>query len=113
LRLASLSDVQGEAGVTLGVRPEFMRLRTDGQGALAARVERLEFLGSEVIVFAKLAAIGETMLAKVAPGEARGLVAGQPIGLDMDPAHVMLFAEDGRRLPAAPVSAVLRETARG
>jgi multiple sugar transport system ATP-binding protein len=113
LRLASLSDVQGETGVTLGVRPEFMRLRTDGQGALAARVERLEFLGSEVIVFAKLAAIGETMLAKVAPGEARGLVAGQPIGLDMDPAHVMLFAEDGRRLPAAPVSAVLRETARG
>lgn len=114
LRLASLPDAhQGEANVTLGIRPEFVRLRAEGQGALAARVERLEFLGSEVIVFAKLAAIGETMLAKVAPGDARGLVAGQAIGLDMDPAHVMLFAQDGRRLPAAPVSAILRETAHG
>lgn len=113
LRLTSSSDGLGEASVTLGVRPEFVRLRPEGQGALAARVERLEFLGSEVIVFAKLAAIGETMLVKVTPGEARGLVAGQPIGLEMDPAHVMLFAEDGSRLPAAPVSAVLRETAHG
>jgi len=110
LRLASS---QGEGNVTLGVRPEFVRLRAEGQGTLAARVERLEFLGSEVIVFAKLAAIGETMLAKVAPGEARGLAAGQAIGLDLDPAHVMLFAEDGRRLRAAPVAAVLRETVHG
>ncbi|MNU00193.1 hypothetical protein D3C72_2432610 [compost metagenome] len=53
------------------------------------------------------------MLAKVAPGEARGLTAGQAIGLDMDPAHVMLFAQDGQRLQAVPVSAVLRETAHG
>ena len=113
LRLASSFDGHGEANVTLGVRPEFVRLLAEGQGALAARVERLEFLGSEVIVFAKLAAIGETMLAKVAPGDARGLVAGQAIGLDMDPAHVMLFAADGHRLPAAPVPAVLRETANG
>ena len=113
LRLTSSSDGLGDASVTLGVRPEFVRLRAEGQGGLAARVERLEFLGSEVIVFAKLAAIGETMLAKVTPGDARGLVAGQSIGLEMDPAHVMLFAGDGSRLPAAPVSAVLRETTHG
>jgi len=112
LRLASSPDTVG-TGVTLGVRPEFVSLRAEGQGALAARVERLEFLGSEVIVFAKLAAIGETMLAKVTPAEARSLVAGQMIGLDMEPSRVLLFAENGHRLPAEQISAQLRETVHG
>lgn len=113
LRLTSASDAIGDPRVTLGVRPEFVRLRTEGEGALAARIERLEFLGSEVIVFTKLSAIGETVLAKISPAEARGLAAGQPIGLDMDPSHVMLFAEDGRRIAAAPLKAVLREMVHG
>jgi len=113
LRLASSATPAGAANVTLGIRPEFVQLRAEGQGTLAARVERLEFLGSEVIVFAKLAAIGETVLAKVPPPEARGLVAGQAIGLHMDPSRIMLFAEDGHRLPSAPVSAAVREAAHG
>jgi multiple sugar transport system ATP-binding protein len=113
LRLAAAPDAVGDPSVTLGVRPEFVRLRAEGEGALAARVERLEFLGSEVVVFARLSGIGETVLAKVSPSEARDLAAGQPIGLDMDPAHVMLFAEDGRRLAAAPLKAALREMIHG
>jgi multiple sugar transport system ATP-binding protein len=113
LRLSSSVAPAGAANVTLGIRPEFVQLRAEGQGALAARVERLEFLGSEVIVFARLAAIGETVLAKVSPAEARGLVAGRAIGLNMDPSRIMLFAEDGHRLLSAPVSATLREAAHG
>ncbi|PRD41416.1 glycerol-3-phosphate ABC transporter ATP-binding protein [Phyllobacterium phragmitis] len=109
LRLAS--EGHGGANVTLGIRPEFVQLRAQGQGMLAARVERLEFLGSEVIVFAKLAVIGETVLAKVTPLEARGLIAGQPIDLNLDAARIMLFAEDGQRLPSARVTAAVREIA--
>ncbi|MDX3926083.1 MAG: ABC transporter ATP-binding protein [Shinella sp.] len=113
LRLTSPAEPGQAANVTLGIRPEFVQLRPESQGMLAARVERLEFLGSEVIVFAKLAAIGETVLAKVTPAEARGLTAGQAIGLQMDPSRMMLFAEDGRRLPSAPVSAAAREAVHG
>ncbi|RCS24505.1 ABC transporter ATP-binding protein [Phyllobacterium salinisoli] len=113
LRLASSTSREGAANVTLGIRPEFVQLRAEGQGTLAARVERLEFLGSEVIVFARLSAIGDTVLAKVTPAEARGLVAGQAIGLDLDPSRIMLFAEDGHRLPSTPVSAAVRETVHG
>ncbi|MGV8935801.1 MAG: ABC transporter ATP-binding protein [Allorhizobium sp.] len=113
LRLSSAPPTVGDAGVTLGIRPEFVRLRDEGEGALAARLERLEFLGSEVVIFAKLAGIGETVLAKVSPADARGLTAGQPIGLDIDPSHVLLFAADGRRLAAAPVQASLREMLHG
>ncbi|MCM2474324.1 ABC transporter ATP-binding protein [Rhizobium sp. CG5] len=104
LRLMSSQPVAAGAAVTLGIRPEFVHLRADGQGALPAKVERLEFLGSEVIVFARLSAIGDPVLAKVAPAAARGLADGQPISLDFDPARVMLFAADGRRLAAEPVS---------
>ncbi|WP_341486781.1 ABC transporter ATP-binding protein [Pararhizobium sp. A13] len=113
LRVSSSATPAGAANVTLGIRPEFVQFRAEGQGTLAARVERLEFLGSEVIVFAKLAAIGETVLAKVSPAEARGLVAGQAIGLHMDPSRIMLFAEDGRRVACAPVSAAMREAVHG
>ncbi len=107
LRLATTPDPMANADVTLGIRPEFVGLRAEGRGMLAARVERLEFLGSEVVVVAKLAAIGETMVAKVTPAEVRGLVAGQAIGLHMDPARILLFAGNGRRLPSTPVPAAM------
>ena len=107
MRLSTTPETKANADVTLGIRPEFVGVRSEGQGMLAARVERLEFLGSEVIVFAKLAAIGETMVAKVSPAEARGLVAGQAIGLHLDPARILLFGGNGRRLPSTPVPAAM------
>lgn len=107
LRLAS--EDHGDANVTLGIRPEFVQLRAQGQGMLAARIERLEFLGSEAIIFAKLAAIGETVLAKVTPFEARGLIAGQPIDLNLDASRIMLFGENGQRIACTPVAAAVRE----
>jgi multiple sugar transport system ATP-binding protein len=89
--------------VTLGIRPEFVRLAGDRPGALSGRIERMEFLGSEVILFCRLDAIGEAVVAKVAPAEAAGLAAGVPVALSFAPDKALVFAPDGRRLRAAAI----------
>jgi multiple sugar transport system ATP-binding protein len=107
------TDFAGTA-ITLGIRPEFVRLSQNRQDALAAHVERMEFLGSEVILFCKLDAIGETIVAKLSPSEASGLSAGAPVGLTLSADRAMVFAEDGRRLQTRAIATnPAREAANG
>ena len=76
--------------------------------------ERMEFLGSEVILHARLDAIGETMIVKLTPAEATGLAAGTPVALTLAPEQAMVFAEDGRRLRTSPLTVdATREKAHG
>jgi multiple sugar transport system ATP-binding protein len=106
-------DFAGTA-ITLGIRPEFVKLSPNRQDALAAHVERMEFLGSEVILFCKLDAIGETIVAKLSPSETAGLTAGAPIGLTLSADRAMVFAEDGCRLRTKALAvATAREAANG
>ena len=90
--------------VNLAIRPEFVRLADKAQNGLAAHVERIEFLGSEVILYCKLDAIGEIMIAKLTPAEAAGVSAGMPVNLSLSSDKALIFAEDGRRIQAGPVS---------
>ncbi|MBB3593914.1 multiple sugar transport system ATP-binding protein [Rhizobium sp. BK529] len=114
IRLALDEPASSGPDVTIGIRPEFMRLAADGEISLPARIERMEFLGFEVILFCRLNAIGEIVLAKLAPTEAAGLAAGTAVGLSFAPDKAMVFAADGRRLPAAAVAAnASREKAHG
>jgi len=114
IRLALDDTSLAGTSVTLGIRPEFVSLSDSRQGALAARVERIEFLGSEVILYCKLDAIGEIMIAKLTPAEASGVTAGMPVALSLSPEKAMVFAEDGRRLRAMPVAVdAAREKAHG
>jgi len=100
--------------VTIGIRPEFVRLAAEGQTSLPGRIERMEFLGSEVILFCRLNAIGETVLAKLTPADAAGLSAGMPVALSFQPDKAMVFAPDGRRLRTAALPAdTSREKAHG
>jgi multiple sugar transport system ATP-binding protein len=114
IRLALRDTGLAGTNVMIGIRPEFVRLSPNRQDALAAHVERMEFLGSEVILFCRLDAIGETIVAKLSPSETGGLSAGMPVGLALSPDRAMVFAEDGRRLltDAMPVGAT-REAANG
>ncbi len=93
-----------DAPVKLAVRPEFVRFNPQGAGRLSARVERMEFLGSEVIVHARLDAIGEMMTSKAAPAEAASLSLGQPVDVGIMPDRAMLFDHEGARLQAEPVA---------
>ena len=91
-----------------------MRLAAEGETSLPARIERLEFLGSEVILFCRLNAIGETVLAKLAPADAAGLAAGMTVALSFQPDKAMVFAADGRRLRTSALPAdTAREKAHG
>jgi len=114
IRMALSDDREAGTDVTIGIRPEFVRLSDNSNDALAAHVERIEFLGSEVIVYCKLDAIGETMIAKLTPAEAAGVSVGKPVALTLSPDKAMVFAADGRRLAATPVAAdSIKERAHG
>jgi multiple sugar transport system ATP-binding protein len=104
IRLGLQAYIAGRADVSLAIRPEFVRLANAPQDGLAAHVERIEFLGSEVILYCKLDAIGEIMIAKLTPAEARGISAGMPVTLSLSPGKAMVFAEDGNRLQATPLT---------
>lgn len=97
--------------MTLGIRPEFVTVARLGNEGLPARVERLEFLGSEVIVYCRLDAIGETMVAKVTPAEGADLSPGVPVRLTADARHIFVFSKDGARLAAAPLSSIVTREA--
>ena len=114
IRLALEETNPAGSDVTLGIRPEFVRLAGEGETSLSARIERLEFLGSEVILFCRLNAIGETVLVKLAPADAAGVSAGMAIALSFPPDKAMVFAADGRRLRTSALPAdAAREKAHG
>ncbi|RUM02162.1 ABC transporter ATP-binding protein [Rhizobium chutanense] len=98
LRLTLENAPDSKMPVTLAIRPEFVFLSRNRHDGLAARIERVEFLGSEVILYCRLEAIGETIIAKVQPSEAAGLAAGDAVGLRLSPWRTLIFAEDGSRL---------------
>lgn len=103
--LTVATRVPQQAGtVKLGIRPEFVGIGAESSETLSARVERLEFLGSEVVVYARLTAIGELVVAKVTPAEARTLTVAKPVGIHFPIERVFLFAEDGVRMPIEAVS---------
>jgi len=113
-RLQPTEALAPGTAVTTAIRPEFVAVNRDGQRGLPARIDRVEFLGSEIILYCRLDAIGETVIAKLSPSEGAGLTAGMPVRLDFAADRLFVFAEDGRRLPSLPVSAdVALETAHG
>ena len=86
-------EAGGAGDVTLGVRPEFVRL-ADG-GALRGEVALDEYLGSSRCVHVKTAS--GTLVARVGPDERTSV--GTHVGLDFDPRHVRLFdSATGARL---------------
>jgi multiple sugar transport system ATP-binding protein len=66
---------------------------------LDAAVARLEFLGSEVLVFVRAVGSGDEAVAKMSPTEAAGLRAGRPVALAPEPGAALAFTADGARLP--------------
>jgi len=86
----------GEPGrpVTIGLRPEDLKL--SGDGPIRLRTELLERLGADTIIHGRLG--DGTPLVTRAPG-ALALRLGESVGLTIAPAHIHLFdAESARRL---------------
>jgi len=79
--------------VTLGVRPEDVRL--DGRGR-EARIEQVEPLGAETVV---LLAVEDRRMHALVAGET-ALVPGTVVGVEADPAALIFFDGAGQRLAA-------------
>ena len=91
----------------LGVRPEHLELLPpEGDAGLAARVERVEWLGDVTLVHCRLAgreaanADEDLVSVKAAGPEAAALRQGQPVRLRAQPGELMLFDAQGRALAA-------------
>jgi ABC-type sugar transport system ATPase subunit len=102
--LAGAARASGDGAVTLGLRPEALRIAAaPGAGAICARVEHLEFLGHELLAHLALVRAGggaeEPRLVARLP-QAGALARGDAVALEVDPAGLHLFGGDGRALRA-------------
>jgi len=75
------------APVVLGVRPEHVRLAAGGESGSPFRVDLIEPLGQELLVYAS--AGGQELIARLAPGARVAL--GETVPLAFDPAGLTFF----------------------
>ena len=83
--------------VSMGVRPEHVRIVPPGEGALDAAVDVLEYLGADSFVIADAGPAGRIT---VRAENAAGLRPPEAVGLALDPARLHLFDAEGRALGA-------------
>ncbi|WP_180900775.1 ABC transporter ATP-binding protein [Martelella soudanensis] len=83
------------AKVTLGVRPQHIRLATGEQAGFEIAITLVEALGTETVVYGK-AGNGERVMAVLA-GQ-HGLKTGTTIRVTFDVADVHIFDESGQRI---------------
>ena len=81
------------AAVTIGIRPE--TFKRGGAAELDLKVEIVEHLGDETFAYARQVG-GQVVTIAVAEG--RDLKTGQTIKATFDPAKVLLFGKDGKRI---------------
>ncbi|OON62886.1 sugar ABC transporter ATP-binding protein [Massilia sp. KIM] len=90
------------AAVTVGVRPEHLRLAGEGEThAIPAQVSLVEYLGDAAIVYAQVPGVEDMVALKRRPEEA-GLQQGEQVRLAFDPAHAHLFDGEGAAFARAP-----------
>ncbi|NTY39238.1 ABC transporter ATP-binding protein [Burkholderia diffusa] len=105
------ADVSGDgletgAGVTLGIRPEHVRV---GTGAVTGEVAHVEQMGEHTYLYLDTPLCGQPIVAKTDAGGAR---IGERLRVDLPARALHLFHPDGRaavrtpREPAAPALAI-------
>jgi multiple sugar transport system ATP-binding protein len=81
----------------IGVRPEDVVVKPAGEGPLAGRVELIESLGSNTLIYASVADGATSGVQIVAAQNARtSLRAGDMVGLDVVPSSFHLFDRQGQ-----------------
>ncbi|QTN22393.1 ABC transporter ATP-binding protein [Rhizobacter sp. AJA081-3] len=104
-KLPALREVVGAANAPdgfIGVRPENVLVRAAGSGKLSGRVELVESLGADTLIYAHVGngdGHGVQIVARQA--ERTTLHPGDPVGLDIAPASFHLFDRQGHTVTAA------------
>lgn len=86
---SALLESAGQNEVVLGVRPEAIRIHTDGSAGSPARVELVETLGGMMDVVLETEAASQRLVARV---PADDLAAGTPVRLEIDDEGTHYFA---------------------
>jgi multiple sugar transport system ATP-binding protein len=90
------------AGAFMGVRPEGVRIQPAGSGAMQGRVELVEALGADTLVYVQVDAVtssanAEKTLTLVARQQTRTtLRVGDAVGLALDASALHRFDAEGR-----------------
>ena len=79
----------------VGVRPEAVRVMAPGVGAMAGRIELIESLGSDTLIYADLGG-GSTLVSRQA--ERCSAQLGDHVSLDVDAGALHFFDKQGRAL---------------
>jgi len=87
-----LGGLQPGQPVTLGARPEHLNVRDRGVGLGDARVDLVEHLGGQTILYVTLHG-GQAMT--VALEDQQSIRAGETVGIHIDPERCHLFGPDG------------------
>ena len=82
--------------VAFGIRPEHIQVVDDGDGHLQAKIEIVEKLGSESVVYFQTEISQTPMVMRAPPG--LPLAPGDSVGLRFDLENMHLFGTDGRAL---------------
>lgn len=95
-----LHGIAAHAGtnIRIGIRPEYFRLVPHDKTGLIATVSRLEFLGSEVLVYLTAPGAADELTAKFEPSLARDIVPGLPVSLHFHADQAYIFDKDGQRM---------------
>ena len=96
---ADASQAPAGAALTLGVRPEHVRLAPDGDTGIPGRLSLAEYLGDVTLAYVQVDGVEGMVSAKCAP-DAQVPAPGAPVRLRFDPARAWLFGADGAALPA-------------
>jgi multiple sugar transport system ATP-binding protein len=86
----------------VGVRPENVVVKPAGEGQLTGRVELVESLGNNTLIYAHVAGPQKSSVQIVAAQSTRThLHAGDPVGLDIVPSSFHLFNRQGQTVARA------------
>jgi multiple sugar transport system ATP-binding protein len=92
---------ESDRKVTIGIRPEHLHLTTDvTQHSISVGLNRLEFLGSEVIAHLTDPSDGSGLIARLQPGEGHTFRDHMTLQASASTQHVLVFESDGGRARA-------------
>ncbi len=82
--------------ISVGIRPEHLRVVESSAGHVRAEVEIIEELGAEVIAYLQIEGISDPITIRLPPQ--RHVVPGQQVGVRFASEHFHLFGSNGTRL---------------
>ncbi|HHB75708.1 MAG TPA: ABC transporter ATP-binding protein [Desulfobulbus sp.] len=88
-------------GMQCGIRPEAMGLAQPQEDLICGKVRYLENLGSDYLIYIAVDGVEQQVIVREAPKIAQSVSINDAVGLVVSPSSLMLFAQDGVRIPTS------------